>query len=159
MSLECLLIGLAEVIVIALAITGLIAIFIASVNSQTSSTGDPLQEGSLSQHSNSQPIPPVTDQAADKTFVSTVSYRTSDGSQDYRFQFRQMPDEGFRIYILSQPEYGGHSTDSHPTHRFRDTVGFYICWSEKITSYDNAKEIAKRFAEATEKYRKFGTRF
>ena len=92
-------------------------------------------------------------------FSSSAQYRTLDGEQDYVFNFRQMPDATFRVYIVGQPPYDGRATDPHSTHRHQDSDGFFICWSEPITTYEDAKEIARCFAEATEKYRKFGTRF
>jgi hypothetical protein len=92
-------------------------------------------------------------------FVARASYRTKDGTQDYAFRFQQAADGTLRVYIQQQPGYNGRQEDSHSTHRLQDSEGRYICWSVPITTYDDAKQIAARWAEATEKYRNKGKRF
>jgi hypothetical protein len=88
----------------------------------------------------------------------TVKYRVRDGSIDYAFEFVRIA--GFwRIYIIEQPPYGGWSDGVAETHRHFDGDRPYVCWSISITTYEDAKEIAAAWAEATEVYRKTGTRF
>ena len=123
-------------------------------NNPPTTTRRPSMEG--------RPLPLSASQARHSnagSFSSKAQYRTLDGLQDYVFHFRQMPDATFRVYIVGQPSYGDRATDPHSTHRHQDSEGFFICWSQQITTYEDAKEIAKCFAEATEKYRKFGTHF
>lgn len=85
-------------------------------------------------------------------FESTVRYRLEDGSEDYAFRIRQMPDQTFRIYIL-------HPTAIGP-HRLSDESGLqYICWSQPINNYENAKAVARTWAEATHRYFQTGKHF
>lgn len=92
-----------------------------------------------------------------------LAYRTRDNTQDYWFDFVYQPDGTIRIYILSQPGYGNRSDDSHPTHRLYDNARqqHYICIQEGLdpTNMEHAQNWTREWAESTEKYRRFGTRF
>lgn len=87
-----------------------------------------------------------------------INYRTLDGTVDYEFFFVHLPG-GWRIYILDQPSYDGWPEDAASTHRHFDDDHPYICWTKPITTFERAKEIATRWAEATEEYRETGTKF
>jgi hypothetical protein len=89
----------------------------------------------------------------------TAKYRTADGTEDYAFRFLETERDGFRVYVISQPNYCGRSEDTHSTHRLTDSAGWFICWTARIESYEDAKAVAKKWAEATEKYIKHGQRF
>jgi hypothetical protein len=121
-------------------LVGLLAI---NSKSTTTSTGRPPDGGR----------PPST--ATD----STAKYRTQDGTQDYAFQFKRLEAGAFRVYILEQPGYDGRDASCHTTHRLRDASGFFICWSVPITTFEDAKQIAAKWAEMTEIYRNTGRRF
>lgn len=95
---------------------------------------------------------------SDTVMPLTAFYRTEDGSVDYQFRFVQQAD-GWRVYILSQPSYEGRDDSGHSTHRLTDSTGKYICWSKPIASLEDARAIAKRWAEATQNYIKTGKRF
>lgn len=88
----------------------------------------------------------------------TIKYRTADGEEDYSFRFVQLNSD-IRIYIQNQPSYNGRSEDSYDTHRLIDSGGKYICWTGRIATYEDAKSVAKTWAEKTETYRKSGKRF
>jgi len=85
-------------------------------------------------------------------------YRTRDRNCDYRFRFVNVGNL-WKVYILAQPSYQSREQSCHATHRLRDSVGNYICWSTAISSYEDAREIAQRWAEATEEYIRTGRRF
>lgn len=87
-------------------------------------------------------------------------YRTEDGRADYGFSFERQGDDTWLVYIVSQPSYRGRATDTYSTHRLSDSDGRkYICWSSPIESYEDAKKIAKLWAEGTQKYIKTGEKF
>jgi hypothetical protein len=88
-----------------------------------------------------------------------VYYRTRDGRADYGFSFEGQRDGTWRVYIQSQPHYGGRATDAHSTHRFSDGSRQYICWDRPIRSYEDAKEIAALWADKTQEYIRSGRRF
>jgi hypothetical protein len=93
--------------------------------------------------------------------VRTIIYRTRDGTVDYQFRIVKFNDGNYRLYIISQPSYNGRPEDGHSTHRYWDEeLGcHYVCWSVDITSYEDAKTIAAKWAEGTQQYRRTGSRF
>jgi phage gp37-like protein len=109
-------------------------------------------------HVQRDPAEPQPQSTASQVTI-TCKYRTCDGSLDYSFAFAQQSDGDWRIYILEQPHYDGRADDSHTTHRLSDSNGVYVCWSTAITSLEDAKTIASKWAEATELYRKTGKLF
>jgi hypothetical protein len=87
-----------------------------------------------------------------------ASYRTRDGSADYRFGFSQRPDGTWRIYILSQPDYGRRSANTFATHRLSDGSPYqYICFTGSLDSLDQAKQVAALWADRTQQYIRTGT--
>ena len=87
-------------------------------------------------------------------------YRTDDGTgTDYRFSFEKQPGGGWRVYIERQPGYRGRSAGAHETHRLSDGRRRYICWSGRIDTFEQAKGVARAWADATQRYIRDGTRF
>lgn len=85
--------------------------------------------------------------------VSTAKYRTKDGTRDYTFRFQQDGNENFRIFVE-----GGTEGLTAP-HLIVTLQGNYICWDVVIESYEGAKAIAAKWAEAVEHFRKTGESF
>ena len=82
-------------------------------------------------------------------------YRTKDGLATYSFDFVWLGDE-YRIYILTDPDYGGRGDGGHSTHRQSDGRGLYVCWDSAISTLEDAKRIAAAWADGTQSYIKFG---
>jgi hypothetical protein len=78
---------------------------------------------------------------------------------DYGFSYEQQSDDSWRVYITSQPGYGGRADDAHTTHRYSDGGRRYICWSATIRTLEQARQVSAMWADATEKYIHAGTRF
>ncbi|MDF7809435.1 hypothetical protein P4E94_18480 [Pontiellaceae bacterium B12219] len=91
--------------------------------------------------------------------IRTAYYRTRDGLYDYQFSFEQQSDRSWLAFILYQPSYNGRSTDNHSTHRLSRGGRYYVCWNRKLNSIAQAKQVAALWAEATQTYIQFGTRF
>jgi hypothetical protein len=87
---------------------------------------------------------------------TVISYRTKDGQADYQFSFENQSDGTWLVYIESQPSYRGRSEDAHETHRFTDGIRDYICWTDPILSFEDAKTIAATWADKTQNYIKTG---
>jgi len=94
----------------------------------------------------------------DELLSVVAMYRLKDGSGDYRFRVQETVPGSFRVYILQQPRRGAES-HAYTPHILSDSSGPYICWTVPISSYEDAKEIAARWAEAVEEYRKTGRSF
>ena len=78
---------------------------------------------------------------------------------DYRFSFEQQRNGSWRVYIERQPGYGVRSADTFMTHRLTDGRRKYICWSSRIDTFEEAKGVARLWADATQRYIRDGTRF
>lgn len=61
-------------------------------------------------------------------------------------------------YILNSPSYLNRSTDGHSTHRHYDGR-YYVCWSTPVRSQSDMVNIARQWADCTQKYIEYGTRF
>ena len=88
-------------------------------------------------------------------------YRTKDDTESYFFEFQELPDRNWRVYILKQPSYGSRSTDGHSTHRYFSaaTGRTWICWSVPIRSLAEARSVAGQWAEKTQRYIRTGQGF
>ena len=94
------------------------------------------------------------------TSMGTRSYyRSRDSLADYQFEFHQMPDGTYRIYIVKQPSYCGRNQSAHATHRLSDGGRHYICWEGKLYSLHEAKKVAAVWADKTQRYIKYGAGF
>jgi len=80
-----------------------------------------------------------------------ILYRHHTGV-DFAFRFVHRPESGWRVYIEDQPPYRGRSTDLHSTHRLIDGGRHFICWDRAIEDFEDAKWIAKVWADATMDY-------
>lgn len=109
------------------------------------------------------------------------TYLTSDGSQDIEFLFVETAPSNWRIYILSNINYGSRSTGATDIHRLVEgndalknkvrvfidnnhcsanpNTIYYICWSSTITSIESCRTIAKAWGEITAYYIKHGGSF
>ena len=87
-------------------------------------------------------------------------YRTVDGHADYEFELVRLARGGWRVYVLTAPNYGARDSGAVVTHRLRDVGGrTYICWSGELRSLNDALRIAARWADATQAYVAYGVRF
>ena len=83
--------------------------------------------------------------------------RSSIDQRRYRFRICNVHGE-FRAYIEQSPSYRNRATDGHSTHRHYDGQ-YYVCWSKPVTNYNDMVNIAKGWADCTQKYIEYGTRF
>ena len=86
-------------------------------------------------------------------------YRTSDGEAYYYFSFEEQSDGTWRAYIEKQPSYNGRPTDGHSTHRLSSGGRHYVCWTHPLGSIKEAKQVAAKWADATQQYIKTGKKF
>lgn len=83
--------------------------------------------------------------------------RSSIDQRRYRFRICNVHGE-YRAYIEQSPSYRNRPTDGHSTHRHYDGR-YYVCWSQPVRSYNDMINIAKGWADCTQKYIESGTRF
>lgn len=87
-------------------------------------------------------------------------YRTESGRYYFSWSFEEQSDGEVRIYIVSQPSYGGRDAGAHETHRYGLGSGRpYICYEPAPDNREDAIEVAKAWAERTEKYILWGITF
>lgn len=87
------------------------------------------------------------------------TYRTESGRNYFRWSFEEQSNGDVRAYILDQPSYQGRATDAHSTHRYGLGRRPYICYDPMPDNRDDAIEIAKAWAENTERYIETGDNF
>jgi hypothetical protein len=88
-----------------------------------------------------------------------IYYRTRNGRSDYKFRIERAADGGYRAYILEHPRYGARGTDNHATHRLSDGRGYYVCWTQRLDTPEQARKVAAFWADKTEDYILKGRRF
>lgn len=86
-------------------------------------------------------------------------YRTKDGRVDYEFSFEEQADGSWRAYIANQPSYGNRPSGCHTTHRLSDGLRKYVCWTQKLQTLQDAKQVAAMWADKTQEYIRTGARF
>jgi hypothetical protein len=88
------------------------------------------------------------------------TYRRQDGRFFFDFTFALRSDGTWRIYLETQPPYSSYGRDDslRATHRLNDGQ-HYVCWTGPIRSLDEAKSVAKLWAEKTAEYLTTGRRF
>jgi hypothetical protein len=87
-------------------------------------------------------------------------YRTESGRYCFSWSFEEQSDGEVRIYIVSQPSYGGRSSGAHETHRYGLGSGRpWVCFEPPPSSREDAIEVAKAWAERTEQYILWGINF
>ena len=82
-----------------------------------------------------------------------ATYTTSRG-RTYEFELKRLSDGSIRPYIVRQPSYGLRDSSCHATHRLHDnaTRRPYICWTNKLTSEQEAAKVAAGWAARTDVY-------
>jgi hypothetical protein len=88
----------------------------------------------------------------------TIYYRAKDGQTDYGFSFERVAGS-YRVYIVRQPGYGDRSADCDSTHRLTDKGRNYICWTGVLLTEEDARKLAKLWAECTQEYLRIGKSF
>lgn len=95
---------------------------------------------------------------SDSEYLNYVAQGRSTSTQrTYRFQIKRV-GSGYRAYILNSPSYQNRSTDAHSTHRHYDGR-YYVCWSTQVRTHSDMVNIAQQWADCTQKYIEYGTRF
>lgn len=89
----------------------------------------------------------------------TLVYYSLDGTAAFRFKFEVKHAGGIRIYVLEQPPYLGRSEESIPTHRIFANGRSFICFDPLPTTIENARKVARAWAELTLRYIRTGERF
>ena len=90
-----------------------------------------------------------------QTTLAQMQYRTSDGRVMIEFLFANRgPALGWRIYIVTDIDYGSRLASDHDTHSHRIESDTYktISWIGKISTLDQAKAVAALWADATSEY-------
>lgn len=90
--------------------------------------------------------------------VEEVPVFSEDVKDRYSFDYRLVDGE-WRAYIRRQPDYSGRPTGLHSTHRYHDNDGYYVCWSEPLSSREDCQTVARLWAEKTENYIRTGESF
>lgn len=86
-----------------------------------------------------------------------VDYHTLDGTAIYRFRIARIGN-AWRTHIVAQPAYAGRPTDANATHRLGlGTANPYICWTPEPTSEGHATDVARLWAEGTQRYIDLGS--
>lgn len=91
--------------------------------------------------------------------MSTIKYRTKDGTADYSFSFERQPSGDWRAFVLSQPSYGGRDESPLIIHRLSDGGRKFVCWKGRLSSESDARAVAAEWANATQQYIRTGRRF
>lgn len=89
-----------------------------------------------------------------------LTYRTRNGLFYITFSFEQIPI-GWRIYVETPPPYDSYGRDggAHASHRLNDGSRSYVCWSQPLDTFAQAKSVARAWAEATSDYLLHGVSF
>lgn len=81
-----------------------------------------------------------------------VHYRGSRGV-DFTFRFAWIPHETtWRVYIEQQPSYGSRNAGAHASHRLGLPHSPYVCWTNPLRTYAEARSVAALWADATQQY-------
>ena len=78
-------------------------------------------------------------------------------NRSYEFVFRyEHLSDGWRAYILDQPDYEGRDESFEITHRLRDEEGPYVCWDSPIETEAFMDGVVALWSRATVMYIVFG---
>ena len=88
--------------------------------------------------------------------IRNTKYTTLDREATFTFDFVQLDGGEWRIYIRDAPGYGGRPSGVS-AHRLQDARGDYICWVPEPTTLDQAKGVARAWADATHEYIRTGS--
>ena len=88
-------------------------------------------------------------------------YATEDGRLEVSFLYHNTGNEGWRIYILSDLDYGGQDTGAHETHRYysNELRLHFICYEPRIPTKAEAKLVSADWADLTSNYMLTGRQF
>ena len=81
-------------------------------------------------------------------------YKCGTEDLDVEFVFWDRGDQGWRIYIITDIDYGIRGDSPHAAHWLKEPheTYRYICWDQKIPTIEDAKCIAAIWAETTARY-------
>lgn len=98
---------------------------------------------------------------ADTNSLPIYEYITKDRSLNLHFEFHEISKNNWRIYILSNINYGSRSDSSANAHWLYDTSHNcrYICWNNSLRSLADAKTVASVWSEVTAYYIRHGGNF
>ena len=88
--------------------------------------------------------------------IRNTKYTTLDREATFTFDFVQVAGGEWRIYIRDAPSYGGRA-GGVSAHRLHDARGDYICWVPAPRTLDQAKGVARAWADATHDYIRTGS--
>ncbi len=91
--------------------------------------------------------------------MPSLYYRTSDGKADYDFSFEQQREGDWLVFIEDQPSYQGRYRGCLPTHRLMLGDRYYVCWTTRLATLDEARQVAALWADKTQEYIRTGRRF
>lgn len=84
--------------------------------------------------------------------LGTVQYRAA-GGVDFTFRFVWLAQEqGWRVYIDHQPSYRSRNAGAHASHRLGLPHHPYVCWTNPLRTYAEARSVAALWADATQQY-------
>ncbi|MDR1357749.1 MAG: hypothetical protein LBJ48_00105 [Coriobacteriales bacterium] len=88
-------------------------------------------------------------------------YATEDGYMEVAFWYHRLGEGNWRVYILSDINYHGRDSGSHPSHRYHDSTlnMHYICYDQTIRTKAEAKNVSADWADLTAHYIQTGTPF
>lgn len=85
--------------------------------------------------------------------IRNTCYTTVDRRATFTFDFVHLEQGNiWRVYIRAQASYRGRPDGAHASHRLSDERGTYICWDRPIRTLDEAKGVARAWADATHVY-------
>ena len=84
--------------------------------------------------------------------LGTVQYRAA-GGVDFTFRFVWLAEHrAWRVYIDRQPGYGSRNSGAHASHRLGLPNRPYVCWTNPLRTYAEARSVAALWADATQHY-------
>ena len=79
------------------------------------------------------------------------AYVASDGSR-FELALAELAAHDWRVYILSQPDYGRRPRGEVSTHRLHDRGGYFVCWTKRLRTARDAYYLGVHWAEGTQRY-------
>ena len=88
-----------------------------------------------------------------------LTYKAARARTKFEFELRQLPDAGWRVYILKQPSYGRRHVTAHTSHRLSDENGRFVCWRGVLKTKEEAAAVARLWADRTAEFIATGNLF
>ena len=85
--------------------------------------------------------------------MGAMHYQTQDGLADYVFSIEYQAGKGWRVYIVFGPVHKDQD-DSLPYQSFDNNGRRYVDWPSKFDSLEDAKKVAKLWAEYAQRYQR-----